>query len=194
MSQELVATFRVHYFYQVGSHSHELTIFCKAQQTSGSWELIDRDPAVAAIPWEDGANRAGGAICALLPSSVASLGNILLEQRSGIMWNAVDSTVPTVQPGVNSLVPYSQFTLTMRDTAFNKVRWIVLETNQAIGYQLVSPTGGDTQADLAIAEWTGSDSNANDPFRWAVSKSNHYLHTNSFVSVSTWTNYHLTPR
>lgn len=193
MSQDLVATARIHMFYTVSGHDHEVSFFCKATEVGGNWVLTDRDTGVTAIAWGDAVEQVAYGVNAILPSAVASMGAALLETRTGIMWNAVDAHTVSAQPGRGSLVPYSQATLTLRDTAFNKCRVIMLETNQALGYQLVSPTGGDANADDMIGKFISTTTDAAAPYRWMVSKSNHFLHTNSFVTFSTWTNYHLTP-
>lgn len=119
----------------------------------------------------------------LFKAGQASFGTTDLEQRSGLSWNPIASFATTATPtGVPSTAAGTQVTLSMRDTAFHKVRQIFLDGNVGGPQKFTSVSGGPA----SINAWADGFSQVQiaasaNPWLWVRGRSD--LYVGSFVSV-----------
>jgi hypothetical protein len=183
MAQPFTATTRIMLPYTSNGLLHRAFLFCKAALDNGDWKLEDRELGVGTIPFDDAAGSFGGTFSEILPTGV-TYGTIELQQKSGVQWNTVDVYTYSETPGNGNVVTCSQVTLTLRDTALYKVKAVLLDSVVSYPGQIATPTGGASNMDAFIGHFTGANDPAVDPWRWMVSRSNHFLNDNPFVACS----------
>lgn len=180
MAQPFLATFRIYYPYHYEGRYHKGYQFCKAHLIGSAYKIIDKsnndlDP-------DDCAQRGKIWFSGLLPST-GYIGTPELQEKLGNIWVTRQALTITGASGGSSIFPGSQVTATLRDSAFNKVKLVCLDTNQTPPQRLTTTTGGDTYMDAALAPFLQEAADPADPFLWMVSRSNHYLNATPFVSV-----------
>lgn len=180
MPQPFLATFRIYYPYTYSGRVHKGYQFVKAHLVSSAYKIIDvsnndHDPS-------DCAQRGKIWYTALMPST-GTLGTPELQEKVGNIWVIREALTITGTTGGSTVFPGSQVTATLRDSAFNKLKLVCLDTNQTPPQRIRSTTGGDTYMDAALAPFLQEASDPDDPFLWLVSRSNHYLNPSPFVSV-----------
>lgn len=193
MSQEFLAEWRIHLPYLVTTIQHKAFVFCKIQYDGGVAKLSDRATGDKAYVWTLGAQQLGAAFSTLLPSG-ATYGTILLEQKVGSAWIAQEAYSYVGSPGAGDLYVASQFTLTLRDDAYNKLKIVCLDTEHQPPQKYNTATGGNTNMDASIAAFCDPAGDSHSPFHWVVSRSNNFLHAVPFVSAKVTINANLEDR
>lgn len=191
MATPLTASYRMNFAYTVSGYTHRLRQYCKAVIVGGAYKLVERDGTTQITP-QNAADGMGNALDNLFEDNNPSTCAWTLENLSGSAWNPVDSGSATVDSGVaTAYVPASQITLVSRDTAFKKVRTIVLESNIRPPYHF-NALGSNTGQLHAFSSTLWAFCLAFDlaapevysPILWVVSRGNNYLADHGFVGVT----------
>lgn len=188
MSQILLANWRATLHYVVDGFPHISNHYCDALVDTGSlvgYSLLDRDGATH-IHLEDAAQRWGDLIGSILYSTLSSVGSVLLEQRSGSVWNPVVSSTPvSVSMTGFTYNKASQMTTVLRDTAFKKVKDLAMESVVLVGKHGVAVPSSAFVEHAYLLSFTDGFTGPSDPYRWIKSRGNRYLATVPFVGYTT---------
>lgn len=176
MSQPLLATAKLTFEYTVAGLLHRLNMYMAYNDVLGQHQMVDRD-GITTILWTVGAQYAWDKIRATLYSGdVTSPAQVSLYDRSGTLWNLKDVAALTgVGSYPSATAKASQETWVLRDTAFKKLRFILLEG--PYGYVLHSPNGvvSDPSLNAVSSMLSGVDNNASAPYRWMKSRGDRFL-------------------
>lgn len=184
MSTPLTAPYRVEIPIVAQGASHKMHLYCDVVGSSDAtgYDVIDRLVGVGL-----GLSTAIAALSSLLAplysAADASFGDAILQQASGGSWLPIVTTPMTTQPSSgSSTAAGTQMTLSMRDTAFHKVRHIVLDAVVGGPQKFVTPTGGpavvDSWANAFVVPAIFASSN---PWLWVRGRSSLFI--GSFVSI-----------
>jgi hypothetical protein len=176
MSTALAATARITFQYTVQNFRHRLAMYMAYNLVLGLPQMVDRDGIVTVL-WTVGAQYVWDKLRACYYTvDVPNPPSIVLESRSGALWNPVAfATLTGAGSNGNATSIASQCTYVLRDTMFKKLRFVFLE--HTFGYVGHSATGVTGNAFLeAITEMlNGVDASANAPYRWMKSRGDRFL-------------------
>lgn len=185
MSQSRLATSRIMLPYTTSGITHKAYAYCKANLVGSDWMIDDRAGGGSTLAFEDCADAWGGSHAEISVTSDTVFGTLELQQKSGSSWvTKAVKVYPGTPSGGGSLVTCSQVTLTLRDSQFNKIKVVMLDTSVGYPNQIRTPTAGSTAMDNFIKHFNSDNTAAADPYNWIVSLSNHFLTDEPFVSVS----------
>ena len=183
MAQPLLATARLQFLYQVSGLNHHLNMYMAYNDVLGQHQMVDRD-GITTVLWTLGAQYAWDKLRALFSAaSLPAAASVSLLQRSGSLWNLIDVATLTgigSYPGAVALA--NQATWVLRDTAFKKLRFVLLET--VFGYvgHWNNGVSADGSLNAATHMLDGVDANANAPYRWMKSRGDRFLAAAGVVS------------
>lgn len=184
MTNPMAATGRIRVHYTISGLTHTVSVFCRnVQNQSGSYFINSRTLDENDVPWIYAADRLVNSLQAIMPAGV-TYSVAELQEYDGLIWTTTDTHALTPAEAFGTSVPAGQLTLTFRDKTNYHVKLVVMETQEAPGAKVISPTGGDSDLDALVAAWTSTVGNANDPFAWAVGRSNQYLAASPFISAT----------
>jgi hypothetical protein len=169
--------------WSVAGFVHRLNTYMAYNDVLGQHQMVDRD-GITTILWTVGAQYFWDKIRAIYDTSgVASPASVTLFSRSGTLWNLIDVANLT-GAGLHAppYTPAQQWTWVLRDTAFFKLRFVLLETYN--GYAAHFNDGITTTAinDAITNALNGVDVSANAPFRWMKSRGNRFLAASGTVA------------
>jgi hypothetical protein len=167
--------------YQISELTHVARSYVEIQVLAGAASTLAVRSGGTPLLWTDAAARWVAQFGNILAAASTGMG-VLLERFSGGVWLPV-AAVSESLAGDGALTPCSQITMTLRDSAFEKVKVVVMDTNEAAPQKLSTPTSGNGGFDAWIAEYIGSvdDSSA---YNWLKSRGDRFLLANPFVSVA----------
>jgi len=190
MSTTLAALGRITIAYQVDStFTHKLRAYVRNPQLVGStWMINTRTTDSNDLDWAGAANGLMETLTYLM--SLASLfGAALLETRSGSVWQPrATAAFSRTHHGSGTLQPASQFTLTLRDTLFRKVKVVVLDGIYPGLAKSTDPNAGIGASDSFNAQFQSTYTVGGGPYTWLVGRGNTYLAVNPVVSWVAATN------
>lgn len=184
MAQPLLATGRIVFLYTVqGIQHHSIAYVRGLTQVGGVWQHNSRTLDANDQIWTDSVNGFFSSLSYLYSGSW-SADAALLQQLSGTVWNPLDSATFT---GTNHSTGSGwasglQSTLTLRDSAFKKMRVIAMEANFPGAYKSTSTNYFGDGRDDFIKQWTASNTVAHAPYIWQVSRGNRYTAAVSLIS------------
>jgi hypothetical protein len=184
MATPLVASYRIKLQYVVGGLTHVNHAYCVPQATGAQpWKLIKRGAVVSTLTWQAIAGNWWHNVWIDLMASSVPGALATLEQKVGLLWVPLDF-LNIVDPGVGgpTFTPAQQATLVLRDTSFDKIRVVFLETVDGYLGHSANGHGLTTQFDLIIPEYEGSGTSESSPVNWQVGRSNNYMLTAGAVA------------
>jgi hypothetical protein len=188
MSTPLTATAKISFSYRVMGLVHRLDTYMAYNDVLGQHQMVDRD-GVTTVLWTLGAQYLWDKMRVLFhPTNVPSPAAISLFQRSGSFWNLIDvANLTGVGSGGDITGAGWQLTWVLRDTAFKKLRFIMLETLFASLDH--TPTGESGQGNIEACTdmLDGEDVNASAPYRWMKSRGDRFLAATGVVAGLTST-------
>lgn len=173
MSTPLTASARIHIPYIAQGRAHSLRHYVRIV-TDGAHPLIGVIGSDVGLLWSDAAVRAAFLMHLELPAG-SSVGTLVLEKKSGIVWNPVDAIAPGTLTFSGTAFPATQITAVMRDTTFKQIRVEVLDTAVAAPQHYGGiPSTGLMDSWLEHFTLAGQD-DPTDPYWWVVSRGNNHL-------------------
>lgn len=184
MPTTLAALGRIVVQYQTGGVNHRHVAYVRNPQTGGStYKINTRASDANDLDWEDASDGLTNIIANAIATG-AVFGSSLLQERSGTIWNTVSTHTISDTPSGGSYIAGSQIVVSLRDTAFRRVKVVLEDSAEAAPQRSISPTGGDSHMDNLISGYLSTHSNPNDPFAWIVGRANAYLNLGPFISFS----------
>jgi hypothetical protein len=184
MSTPLSASYRIDFPYTVSGFTHHSRHYLSATPGSGvsGYDAILRD-GTTGVDCTTIADAYWAHVGVLFKSSETIFGQPTLEHLSGISWLPI-AVLPTVnQPTASSAyVPAEQLSVTLRDSAFHKVRDIILEANESAGMRVIPP-GGDAWSTFFDYYSVPGGGGSTHGYNWMRGRSN--LYVTSVVSLVT---------
>jgi hypothetical protein len=99
-----------------------------------------------------------------------------LQTRSGTIWNPIAfATLSGGGAGNASTKAASQATFVLRDSAFKKIRAMVLEHTEGYVFHSLDGTGGSSATQFWAGGYTGVDTNSNAMYRWVKSRGDRFI-------------------
>lgn len=183
MSQPLLATARILIPYVATGQTHKLAAYVRNLQVDGaSWNINTRETDSNDLDWADAAQGYWLAMSYGLDDAI-SPPTAELQELTGVTWNTLDTFACTGGNGSNSTILASQFTLTLRDMAFKKLRVVLLDTINGAMFRYTTSAGpGGFQTNYA-KQWDSTFDITNAPYRWQVSRGDRFLAASPFVSI-----------
>ena len=184
MSQPLLATGRIVFLYTVQGIQHHSVAYIRGLAQVGSvWQHNSRALDANDQVWTDSVNGFFESM-SYLYSSAWTAGAALLQQLSGTVWNPMDtaSFTGTNHSASTGWASGLQSTLTLRDTAFKKMRMIAMEANYHGANKSTATNYFGDARDSFIKQWTASYTVTNAPYIWQVSRGNRYMATTPLIS------------
>lgn len=177
MATPLSATYRITAVSNVLGIDHKIRAYVKSTGAvvSGTTQIIYRDASTH--DWTVAITQMIKRIYAYYgtdntdPSLPAQL-----EQFGGGVWNPVEFATLTESAPSGTLLPATETLITVRDTAFKKIRVDILETKIGPSTRIGSDPGGSLG--VVWKAWAGGNvdsGNTDDPFHWQVSRGNDYI-------------------
>lgn len=182
MSQAFTATWRMFLPYTVDGVLHKAYALCRIALDGSDYKLEDRVSGANAYVWTLGAEKYGLAMGQCVPSGV-TYGTMELQHKVGFIWQTQDTHTYSGSPGASTYVKGSQITLTLRDSAFNKVKIVELDITQQLPAKYNAWNGGSSSLDAFVGPFTENSTDDHDPWHWIQSRSMHFLADSPFVSV-----------
>lgn len=148
MATPLAAQYRINFQITVDRLVHKLRTYLRVIPGSGAsgFDVVMRD-GTTGIDTNTIADSLLNLIASSFQASVTTFDNPTLEQLSGSAWLPIAPLTITVAPtGTAAYSPASQFSLTLRDSAFHKIRFILLETEDLPGQKFFPPGSGGAVA------------------------------------------------
>src|SRR3974390_3220526 len=168
MAQPLTATHRLEIDYTQSGKLHKLRQYCAAVPwviTPGDYALTTRTgatPIEAAVA----AQAIAVALGNLFATTIGAM-NFTLAVRAGGIFNPIQFG-PLVASGTyGSYVPAGQVTMVLRDTAVFKLKVIVLESGDPVGFHTTALSGLNTNQDAFAKFWDASGTDTARPWLWA---------------------------
>jgi len=190
MATTLAALGRITISYQVDTvFTHKLRVYVRNPQLVGAiWTINSRATDANDTYWGDAAEGLQETLTYLL-SAAAIFGASLLETRSGSVWQPRDTHgFARMHHGAGTLQPASQFTLTLRDTLFRKVKVVVLDGTYPGLAKSTDPAAGPASSDGFNAQFMAGATVSVPPYTWMVGRGNTYLAVSPVVSWVAATN------
>lgn len=179
-----VSVYKLRNNWSIGAFSHRMDIWLvNVVYNAGQYAIVSRVENEL-LAWEDCADRLADIIAADSSSAYAQ-GNAELWQRNGLVWNLIDTHVPTPTPtGASFNTPGSQSTIVLRDTNLNKFKIVLMELHEAAPQHFESPTGGAAGFDALIASMVTAGGNEFDPYKYMASKYAFFVKEGGFVGCT----------
>jgi hypothetical protein len=177
MGQELLATARIELSYVVNGLAHKLRHYCTIVYVLGQPQVADRD-GLNTLIWDAGVaqfwwNRVRGM---LENGAVQGTAQAQLQSRSGTIWNPIAyATLSGGGAGNASTKSASQATFVLRDTAFKKIRAMILEHTEGYVFHSLDGTGGSSATLVWANAYTGADTDGNAMYRWVKSRGDRFI-------------------
>jgi len=190
MATTLVATGRIIIPYQVDSvFTHRIYAYVRNPQLVGAvYNVNSRTTDANDTQWDWAASGLAETISYMLPIG-STFGTMILQLRSGSVWTPVASfTFAGTNHAAGTLWPASQFTLSLRDTLFRRVKVVLLDANYGSLAKSTDPTAGPAQADNFMAQFTSAGAVGSKPYAWMVGRGNTYLAASPIISWVSATN------
>lgn len=181
MATPLSAIHRLTLNYNVAGFSHVLRAYCaRGADVSGVPQLLARD-AVSLVSVPSAAQGLWDLIREVHPSgTLAATG--FFEARSGLVWNPIIGLTPTGAGTGGAATLAQQETITVRDANFNKIKVVIMESDQGYIGHSASGLGINSEVDDQITRLNGTDTDANAPFNWMKSRGNAYISATSPIA------------
>lgn len=185
MSTPLSAVNRIEFQFIVDGQPHRFRHYCRvAASLDPSGYSVNARPPGTPIGVSVAVDRVWTLLAPIYPAANSSFGSAVIQQFSGGAWLPIAAWNTAVTPSAGfAYVKAGQLTMTMRDSAFHKVRAIWLEQGAPIPFKTTSPTGGGAQLNAIAAGYTSPSAIAFDPGLWVRGRSDLYI--SSFVSFVT---------
>jgi hypothetical protein len=181
MSTPLSASYRLEFPYTSAGRPHKIRAYARIATLTPSITLEARDGATE-IDWTLAAAQFADAMSEVMPSG-STFGTVTLQHKTGLVWVPIATTAVS-QSVAGTAMPATQVTMVLRTTTFKKIRWTMLDTNQAApAHASGVPGSGVIHGTAAFFYNTGSN-DPSDPYFWQVGRDNQYLADASFVG---WT-------
>jgi cytosine/adenosine deaminase-related metal-dependent hydrolase len=184
MSAPNIGIGRIAIPYTVSGLTHVSRMYVTGLALVGStWEIDVRPTPGGAIDWADAAESLANAMSSMLATGVTP-GTALLEEYSSTGWLPRATAAVTFPNLSGSTATASQLTLTLRDTAFKRPKFVLMEVNNPGPLKFTNPTAGGANLDAFFAEFLNVGVTANRP--WFVMTNMHesYLQEEPFVSAT----------
>lgn len=176
MATPLTATYRITMTYTPSPLTHKWRGYVKPVAAGPQpWSLTTFD-GLSVDTWVASIQAWWNVLRTFMYDTTTPAPDAVLEQHAGLLWVPLDFAALT---GAGTLgvgnAAAQQTTIVVRDTAFAKMRIVLLEPNQP--YLGHSSTGlGLTAGATAIAnEYNGVANTPADPYNWQVSRGNRYV-------------------
>lgn len=187
MATPLTATARIKIEYTNTGLRHRFVRYCAYNVVLGTNQLADRD-GITTILWTLAATYVWDLMRALMSAAqVAATATATLESRTLALWNPVE--IFSLAGGGTSGgggATAGQSTHVVRDTAYKKSRWLIMEPDHNyIGH---SPNGYGFGAvwDNFNQAINGGDASPNAPYRWAKSRGDRFNLATGCVAGATF--------
>jgi len=190
MATTLAALGRITISYQVDStFTHKLRAYVRNPQLVGSnWMINSRTTDSNDLDWTFAADGLMETMTYLL-TLAALFGAALLETRSGSVWQPrATFTFTRTHHGSGTLQPAAQYTLTLRDTLFRKVKVILLDDIYPGLAKSTDPDAGIAASDNFNLQFRSGATVTAPPYSWMVGRGNTYLAVSPVVSWVAATN------
>jgi hypothetical protein len=175
MSQPLVATSRLVAKYVVSGLTHTLRMYMAYNDVLGQHQMVDRD-GITTVLWTLGGQYVWDKIRAMLDATlVPNPATLELQQRSGTLWNPIDFAALTGAGSGGGFSPALQQTWVLRDIAFKKIRFEVLEGVYQYNYHSNTGVGLNAAETAVTSMLSGADASANAPYRWMKSRGDRFI-------------------
>lgn len=184
MSQPLVATGRIVFLYTVQGIQHHSIAYVRGLTQVGSvWQHNSRTLDANDQIWTDSVNGFFEGM-SYLYSAAWSADVALLQNYASGVWNPLATATfsGTNHSTGSGWASGLQSTLTLRDSAFKKMRVIAMEGNFPGAYKSTSTNYFGDARDNFIKQWTSSYTVTYAPYIWQVSRGNRYTAAVSLVS------------
>jgi len=183
MSVPLAAFYRIELEFTVEGIAHKTRAYChRGADIAGVPTVTARDTVTDGV-WTDRAQGYWDALKQVYASEVTAPQAQFQHFVSGA-WNPVDVAALTgAGAGTGSTSPANQLTMTLRDTSFDKVRVVLLETIGGYLGKATTAVGLSGNLGNLSARYTSSHAAADDPFNWQQSRGARYLALSPFVSI-----------
>lgn len=187
MSQPLLATARLQFLYQVSGLNHRLNMYMAYNDVLGQHQMVDRD-GITTVLWTLGGQYAWDKIRAIFTAaSLPAPASLSLFQRSGTLWNLIDvASLTGIGTYAGTVALASQGTWVLRDLAFKKLRFVLLELPFGYVGHFNNGLSSDGQLNAVSNMLSGADTNANAPYRWMKSRGDRFLAANGVIAGLTF--------
>jgi hypothetical protein len=187
MSQPLLATFRMVINYRVAGVNHAWRGYCFAPTpTVGAPDILQRD-GVSVLDWTDAANYSWDQMRTLYNTGSIDSAQAVLEQFADPVWNPISfHTLTGGGASSASQKNAQQITYVLRDTAFFKLRFILLETVQGYTGHVGTGYGLGTDQNSFTEKLDGTETNVNAFWNWQKSRGNRYFLASGTVAGLTF--------
>lgn len=182
MAQAKLATYRVEVQQTISGQTHTNRMYVKSDGTVIGGKIQLQDRAAANQDWDTVARQFSKTV-SRLTNNTASLSNVVLKQKVGLLWVPLDFATPVNDFQADATQVATEVTLVLRDTAFNKVKVVCLDTILAPPVHYASPPGAGN-AQTFSKNFLDIAASVNNPWAFMVSLSNHYLHLSAFVGMT----------
>lgn len=184
MSTPLAATHRIEFPIVVDGFTHHVRQYVKVTPGAGpsGFDAVLRDGTLG-VDVTDCADALYNIYKAHFQASVTTFGQPELQVFSSGAWLPVATLPTTTAPtGTTAYVKASQWTMSMRDTDFHRIRSILLEADFFAGSKQIPP--GAPGFDTIIAWYNGPIALVHtNGWNWIVGRSNLYI--GAVISVVT---------
>jgi len=154
METPLVASLRIELGYLVNTITHKIRIYVGGTP-AGDATFLNRNDGNPLQSWHDAADELALLVGNLLPPTGVTQ-SALLQSRAGTLWIPIASYATSVSGSAGTVVLASQNTFVVRDTAFLKARWEVMETGIALPFHYPSGTTDNARLNAVTASFNGT--------------------------------------
>ena len=184
MAQELLATARLVATYTIAGLTHKHHAYARGlTPTGGSYNINSRALDENDIVWSDAAAGLTETLSYLLGDE-AEFGDVILQELVDNTWQDLDTASPGTDHGAGDSQFGAEAIMTLRDTAFKKMRIIVMEPATVVPQHITTPGGGAANWDNFILQYTAGVTVFFGPYGWQVSRGNRYIKDPGFVSAN----------
>jgi hypothetical protein len=187
MAQPLLATYRLVIEYQIEGVLHTLHMYCSVDNpTAATPDIIARD-GTTDMPWDDVADDVWDFLRVHFNTGAVDSAAAKLEQFDDPVWNSIAfHTLTGAGSSSAATKKAQQTTYVLRDSAFFKVKFILMETvNDYIGH-VGTGYGLGTDMNALTEALDGTNPDAHAFYNWLKSRGNRYLITNGVVAGLTF--------
>lgn len=180
MSQPLLATYRITIPYTVSSIAHKFRAYVKSDGsvTAGVPNITYVDASIH--PWNVAANNLAGY---LAPYLNCTFGAALFEHLVSGVWLPLDSVAVTATPSAGAAQAARQLTVVLRDSAFKKVKLVVMEgVLTTAAFHTTAYSGLDAVLTALLAGYNPATVDAGKPLLWQVSRGDRYFLASPLVA------------
>lgn len=174
MSQPLLAGYRITIPYTPSPLTHKFRAYCKPVASGAQPWLLQTFSGANAITWVASAQALWTALRSIFPVA-ATAPTATLEQIVAGLWQPIDFTLLTGAGTAGASNPAQQWTLTLRDTAFKKLKVVLLEGDFPYLGHSATGLGIDATSDTLVPSWSNVADGESQPVHWQVSRGNRFL-------------------